>query len=74
MGIATLDDPAVLRDGSTARLRTVQSGDEAALREFLDELSIQSRAFRFFTGAVDLGRARRGRRMSTAWTASASSP
>jgi len=45
-----------LRDGSTARLRPVRSGDEDCLREFLSRLDPYSQAFRFFSGAADLGR------------------
>ena len=47
----------VLRDGSTVRLRPVRPEDEAALREFFAGLDADSRAFRFFSGAVDLERA-----------------
>ncbi|MGN6257072.1 MAG: bifunctional acetate--CoA ligase family protein/GNAT family N-acetyltransferase [Solirubrobacterales bacterium] len=47
----------VLHDGSTVHLRPVRAEDEAALREFFAGLSFQSRAFRFFSGAVDLERA-----------------
>jgi acetyl coenzyme A synthetase (ADP forming)-like protein len=44
----------VLHDGSTVHLRPVREGDAGALREFLAGLSPESRAFRFFSGAVDL--------------------
>jgi acetyl coenzyme A synthetase (ADP forming)-like protein len=47
----------VLHDGSTVRLRPVRREDEAALREFFGGLSARSRAFRFFSGAVDVERA-----------------
>jgi acetyl coenzyme A synthetase (ADP forming)-like protein len=47
----------VLRDGSTARLQPVRPTDEAALREFFAGLDARSRAFRFFSGAVDVERA-----------------
>jgi acetyl coenzyme A synthetase (ADP forming)-like protein len=46
----------VLRDGSTVRLRPVRPEDEAALREFFAALDARSRAFRFFSGAVDVER------------------
>src|SRR5436190_17098764 len=39
----------VLRDGSTVQLRDIRSGDDAALRTFLDGLSHDSLYFRFFT-------------------------
>lgn len=44
----------VLRDGSTVRLRPVRPEDEGALAEFFGGLSLESQAFRFFSGAVDL--------------------
>jgi acetate---CoA ligase (ADP-forming) len=47
----------VLHDGSTVHLRPVREGDAEGLREFLAGLSAESRAFRFFSGAVDLERA-----------------
>ncbi|HSS43097.1 MAG TPA: GNAT family N-acetyltransferase [Solirubrobacterales bacterium] len=47
----------VLHDGSTVHLRSVRPDDEEGLREFLAGLGAESRAFRFFSGAVDLGRA-----------------
>ncbi|MBA3808737.1 MAG: GNAT family N-acetyltransferase, partial [Solirubrobacterales bacterium] len=43
-----------LRDGSTVRVRPVGAEDRPAIVEFLDALSPQSIAFRFF-GQVDLG-------------------
>lgn len=43
----------VLRDGSTAHVRPVHSKDADALREFLADLSLESLALRFFSGAVD---------------------
>lgn len=46
----------VLRDGSTVHLRPVRPTDEAALREFFAGLDARSRAFRFFSGAVDVER------------------
>ncbi|HET7507132.1 MAG TPA: GNAT family N-acetyltransferase [Solirubrobacterales bacterium] len=50
----------VLRDGSTVRLRPVRPTDEAALREFFAGLDLESRAFRFFSGAVDVERVAAG--------------
>ncbi len=47
----------VLRDGSTLCLRPVRPGDEERLLGFFDGLDQRSQAFRFFSGAVDLGRA-----------------
>ncbi len=44
----------VLRDGSTVRLRPVRREDEPALAEFFTGLSLESQAFRFFSGAADL--------------------
>lgn len=44
----------VLRDGSTVRLRPVRPEDEGALAGFFASLSLESQAFRFFSGAVDL--------------------
>jgi acetate---CoA ligase (ADP-forming) len=43
----------VLRDGSTVRVRPVRAGDEAAIRAFLETVSSESIAFRFF-GTLDL--------------------
>ena len=45
----------VLHSGATIRLRPVVAQDEQALRAFLTGLSPESRAFRFFTAAADLG-------------------
>ena len=39
----------VLRDGSTVHVRPVRAGDEAAIRSFLDAISPDSIAFRFFS-------------------------
>lgn len=44
----------VLRDGSTVRLRPIRRGDEPALLRFFESLSVESQAFRFFSGAPDL--------------------
>jgi succinyl-CoA synthetase alpha subunit/RimJ/RimL family protein N-acetyltransferase len=46
-----------LRDGSTVRVRPVRAADRPALEEFLRQLSEDSRAFRFFSGAVNLEQA-----------------
>lgn len=42
-----------LRDGSTAHIRPVRSDDRDALVVFLKELSLDTVALRFFSGAVD---------------------
>jgi acetyl coenzyme A synthetase (ADP forming)-like protein len=47
----------VLHDGSTVHLRPVRPEDEGALREFFGGLDVESLAFRFFSGAVDIERA-----------------
>ncbi len=54
-----LEADAVLHDGSTVRLRPVRAADEPALLDLLDRLDQDSRVFRFFSGAPDLGRAAR---------------
>ncbi len=54
---ANREADVVLHDGSTVHLRPVRREDEAALREFFEGLSVESRAFRFFSGAVDVERA-----------------
>ena len=46
-----------LRDGSTVRVRPMVAEDEPALRAFLDELSVESRWLRFFSGGADVHRA-----------------
>ncbi len=46
----------VLRDGSTVHVRPVRVEDRPALLKFLKGLSLESRAFRFFSGGVDLER------------------
>lgn len=48
------ESDVVLHDGSTVRLRPVRSEDGGALRAFYEALSVESRAFRFFSGAIDL--------------------
>ena len=45
-----------LRDGQRVTVREVRSSDEAAIGEFLAGLRLESRAFRFFSGAVDIPR------------------
>ncbi len=46
-----------LRDGSTVHIRPVRADDEAAMRAFYAHLSIESRAFRFFSAGANLDRA-----------------
>jgi acetyl coenzyme A synthetase (ADP forming)-like protein len=57
MGTSAADTPAypsereadiALRDGSTVRVRPVRPGDEAGIRAFLESLTPESIAFRFF--------------------------
>ena len=47
----------VLRDGSTVRMRPVDTDDLTRLETFLEQLSPDSRLLRFFSGAVDVERA-----------------
>ncbi len=47
----------VLRDGSTVRIRPVVPSDELGIRAFLGGLSVESRAFRFFSAGANLDRA-----------------
>ncbi len=47
----------VLRDGSTVHVRPVKPSDLAAVRAFLQGLSLNSRAFRFFSAGANLERA-----------------
>ncbi|HEU5254232.1 MAG TPA: GNAT family N-acetyltransferase, partial [Solirubrobacterales bacterium] len=47
----------VLHDGSTVRLRPVRPEDAEGLAQLFAALSLESRAFRFFSGAIDLERA-----------------
>lgn len=49
-----LETDVVLRDGSTVHVRPVRADDAPAIRTFLEELSPESIAFRFF-GAPNLG-------------------
>lgn len=44
---------AVLKDGSTLHVRPVRPDDEVKLLQFLQGLSEESRAFRYFTGTTD---------------------
>jgi acetyl coenzyme A synthetase (ADP forming)-like protein len=48
-----------LRDGGTIHLRPIRSEDEEALRAMLDGLSLEARAFRFFSAGADLAAAAR---------------
>src|SRR5438132_64955 len=48
-----------LRDGAAIHLRPIRPGDADALRTMLEELSLEARAFRFFSAGVDLGLAAR---------------
>lgn len=52
-----LEADVVVRDGSTVHVRPVRSGDEAALRDFLESLSKESRWLRFFGGGTNIGQA-----------------
>ena len=49
----------VLRDGSTVHVRPVRTEDEEAIHRFLEGLHPESRMFRFFSVATDLGAAAR---------------
>ena len=46
-----------LRDGSTVHIRPVRAEDEAAMRAFFGRMSVESRAFRFFSAGANLDRA-----------------
>jgi acetate---CoA ligase (ADP-forming) len=48
-----------LRDGATIHLRPIRADDEQALRELLEDLSLEARVFRFFSAGVDLSHAAR---------------
>jgi acetate---CoA ligase (ADP-forming) len=48
-----------LRDGRSLRLRPVRRDDVEALRRFLEDLSEESRVFRFFSGGANLDAAAR---------------
>ena len=54
---ASREADVVLRDGSTVHIRPVRPSDEPAVRAFLEGLSRQSRALRFWSGAANLERA-----------------
>lgn len=47
----------VLRDGSTVRMRPVDTSDLPGLEKFLEGLSSESRLLRFFSGGVDIKQA-----------------
>ncbi|HEY7121478.1 MAG TPA: GNAT family N-acetyltransferase [Solirubrobacterales bacterium] len=47
----------MLRDGSTVHVRPVRAEDEEELHRFLEQLDPESRMFRFFSVATDLGAA-----------------
>jgi L-amino acid N-acyltransferase YncA len=47
---------ALLRTGETVAIREVVPSDEAELHRFFDDLCLEARRLRFFTGAVDLER------------------
>ncbi len=49
----------VLRSGASIRLRPIRSEDEAGMLAFLSGLSVEARAFRFFTAGADLRAAAR---------------
>ena len=55
--VRTVD--VVLRDGETVHVRPLLPADEAALLAFLQGLSDEARAFRFFSAATNLRRAAR---------------
>ena len=48
-----------LRDGATIHLRPIRAEDEEALHAMLEALSLEARAFRFFSAGADLGMAAR---------------
>ena len=56
MSIAPTTVDVALRDGATVRVRPMAAGDEQALRDLLDGLSIESRWLRFFSAGADLHR------------------
>ena len=49
-----MEGPTRLRDGSQVTMRAVRESDEEPLRSFLDDLCLEARRTRFFSGAVDL--------------------
>jgi acetate---CoA ligase (ADP-forming) len=48
-----------LRDGAALHLRPIRADDEDALRSMLEDLSLEARAFRFFSAGADLSMAAR---------------
>src|SRR6516162_9688992 len=44
----------LLRDGSTVRVRPIRAEDKGAIIDFYRGLSLESLAFRFFSGSADL--------------------
>ena len=46
-----------LRDGATVRVRPMRAEDEEGLRTLFDDLSVESRWLRFFSGGADMHRA-----------------
>jgi RimJ/RimL family protein N-acetyltransferase len=46
------DHEVALRDGTTVHIRPLRPADELALADFLEGLSLRSRAFRFFSAGV----------------------
>jgi hypothetical protein len=62
--MAAAEKPTRLRDGTEVGIRHVTRSDEAALLEFMQRLSPESRRLRFFSPAYDLESAAR-------WAASA---
>ena len=54
---ASTELPAVtlaLRDGQSVSIREAAADDEPAIGEFLDGLCLETRRFRFFTGAINV--------------------
>lgn len=52
-----METDIALRDGSTVHVRPTRAGDEPAILAFLTGLSLESRYFRFFSGAPNLNEA-----------------
>jgi acetyl coenzyme A synthetase (ADP forming)-like protein len=57
VGLTQRGIDVVLRDGTTAHVRTPRPGDAPGVRRMLQGLSEESRYLRFFSTAVDLSRA-----------------
>jgi GNAT superfamily N-acetyltransferase len=53
----TAGETVRLRDGAQVRVRPVVASDEPALRLFLGEVCPEALRLRFFSGAIDLGKA-----------------